>query len=63
MVAKIKETYLYEDYEIQLHKKRHNLKQKDLDVASYTEELQKTSPKVKGTRGRNHEGGKVSKWP
>lgn len=36
MVAKIKETYLPVDCEIQLHKKRHNPKQKDFDVASYT---------------------------
>ena len=41
MVAKIRDNYLPEDYEIQLHKKRQSLKQKDLDVASYTEEFQK----------------------
>ena len=43
MVSKIKETYLPKDYEVQLHKKRHNLKQKDLDVATFTEEFQKLS--------------------
>lgn len=41
MVSKIKENYLLEDYEVQLHKKRQRLKQKDLDVTSYTEEFQK----------------------
>ena len=41
MVTKIKENYLPEDYEIQLHKKRQSLKQKDLDVAAYTEEFHK----------------------
>lgn len=41
MVTKIKENYLPKDYEIQLHKKRHSLKQKDLDVVAYTKEFQK----------------------
>lgn len=40
MVTKVKENYLPEDYEVQLHRKRQGLKQKDLDVASYTEEFQ-----------------------
>lgn len=39
MVTKIKENYLPKDYEIQLHKKRQSLKQKDLDVAAYTKEI------------------------
>ena len=41
MVSKIKENYLPEDYEIQLHRKRQSLRQKDLDVAAYIEEFQK----------------------
>jgi hypothetical protein len=36
MVTKIKENFLPEDFEIQLHKKRQGLKKKDLDVTSYT---------------------------
>lgn len=43
MVAKVKENYLLEEYDIQLHKKRPNLRQRDLDVAAYTEEFQKLS--------------------
>ena len=39
MVTKVKEHYLLEDYDIQLHKKRKILKQKDMDVASYTKEF------------------------
>ena len=39
MANKIKENFLPEDFEIQLHKKRQGLKQKDLDVTSYTEEF------------------------
>ena len=41
MVTKVKENYLPEDYEIQLHRKRQGLKQKDMDVASYTEKFHK----------------------
>ena len=40
MVSKVKEQYLLEDYEIQLHKKRQILKQKDVDVATYTNDFQ-----------------------
>ena len=32
---------MLEDYEIQLHQKRQNLKQRDLDISSYTEQFQK----------------------
>ena len=41
MVAKVKEAYMPDDYEIQLHKKRQSLRQKDQDVNTYTEEFQK----------------------
>ena len=41
MVAKIKETYLPKDYEIQLRKRRHSLRQKDGDVTSYIKNIQK----------------------
>ena len=41
MMAKIKEAYVLENYEIQLHKKRKTLEEKDLDVNSYTKEFQK----------------------
>ena len=41
MMEKIKEAYVLENYEIQLHKKRKTLEEKDLDVNSYTEEFQK----------------------
>lgn len=43
MVAKVKGNYMLEDYDIQLYKKRQNLKQRDLDVAAYTKEFQKLS--------------------
>ena len=41
MVVKVKETYLLEDYEVKNLKQRQSLKQKYLDVATYTEEFQK----------------------
>ena len=41
MVAKIKQDYVPEDYEIQLYRRRQNLRQKDMDVHSYTKEFQK----------------------
>ena len=41
MVAKIKQAYIFEDYEIQLHRRRQNLRQKNMGVHSYTEEFQK----------------------
>lgn len=40
MVNKVKQTYLPNDYEVQLHR-RQNIRQKDLDVQAYTEEFQK----------------------
>lgn len=39
MVSKIRETYLPEDYEVQLHRKRQNLRQKELDVSTHTKEF------------------------
>ena len=39
MVSMIRETYLPEDYEVQLHQKRQNLRQRDMDVCTYTEEF------------------------
>ena len=39
MVMKIHEKFLIEDFVIQLHQRRQGLKQKDMDVASYTEEF------------------------
>ena len=42
MVDKIKETYLPKDYEVYFHRRRHNLKKKDVDVASYI----KVSPRL-----------------
>ena len=41
MIIKVKEQYLPEDYEVQLHKKRQSLKEKDMDGAIYTKEFQK----------------------
>lgn len=41
MLSKIREIYIPEDFEIQFHRKRKNLRQKELDVSSYTEEFQK----------------------
>ena len=41
MVYKVREAYMPKDYEIQLHQKRQNLKQRGLDVSSYTKEFQK----------------------
>lgn len=41
LVTKVKEKFLPKDFEIQLHKRRQELKQKYLDVTSYTEEFQR----------------------
>lgn len=41
MLAKVRETYIPKDYEIQLHKKRQNMRQRDLDMSSYTKKFQK----------------------
>ena len=41
MVNKVKHTCLPDDYEVQLHRRRKNLRQKDLDVQAYTGEFQK----------------------
>ena len=47
MVSMIRETYLPEDYEIQLHQKRQNLRQRDMDVCTYIEEFQNLSLRSK----------------
>lgn len=47
IVNKIKEAYLPKDFEIQMHKKRLNLKQRDMDVANYIEEFHKLSLRSK----------------
>lgn len=47
MVSMIRETYLPEDYEIQLHQKRQNLRERDMDICTYTEEFQKLSLRSK----------------
>lgn len=39
MLSKIREAYIPEDYEIQLHRRRQNLRQKELDVSIYTKEF------------------------
>lgn len=46
MCAKVRETYLLEDYEIQLHQRRQSLRLKELDVTAYTKEFQKLSLKT-----------------
>ena len=40
MVRQIQKAYLPKDFEVQMHTKRENLKQRDNDVASYMEEFQ-----------------------
>lgn len=47
MIAEIKRVYVPRDYEVQLHKRRKNLRQKEMDVCAYTEEFQKLSIKSK----------------
>ena len=41
MITKVKENFLPEDFEIQLHKRRKGLRKKDLDVTSYAKEFQR----------------------
>ena len=41
MTSKVKEQYLPNNYENQLHNKRKRLKEKGLDVETYTKEFQK----------------------
>lgn len=41
MLTKLKQTYLLDDSEVQMHRKRQNLRQKDLEVQAYIEEFQK----------------------
>ncbi|XP_059067896.1 uncharacterized protein LOC131858615 [Cryptomeria japonica] len=47
MVLEIKKQFVPEDYEVSLHKKLQNLKQKDMDVSTYTEEFHKMNLKAK----------------
>ncbi|XP_059073655.1 uncharacterized protein LOC131874339 [Cryptomeria japonica] len=47
MIALVKETYVPEDYGVQLHRRKQNLKQKDMDVSTYTEEFLKLCIKAK----------------
>lgn len=47
MIVEIKGVYALEDYEVQLHKTRQNLRHKEMDVCAYTEEFQKLSIKSK----------------
>lgn len=47
MIIEIKGVYVPEDYDVQLHKRRLNLRQKEMDVCAYTEEFQKLSIKSK----------------
>lgn len=41
MVAKIRQAYIPDGYEIQLHRRRQNLRQKEMDIHSYIDEFQK----------------------
>ncbi|XP_059068693.1 uncharacterized protein LOC131859152 [Cryptomeria japonica] len=47
MIALVKETYVPKDYGVQLHRRKKNLKQKDMDVSTYTEEFLKLCIKAK----------------
>lgn len=47
MISLIKETYVPEDYGVQLHRRKQNLKQKDMDVSTYTKEFLKLCIKAK----------------
>ena len=47
MMTLIKEAYVPEDYEILLHKKRQSLRQKEMDISSYTKEFHKLTMKSK----------------
>ena len=47
MKIRLKAQFLPKDYEVQLHKKLQNLKQRELDVSSYTEEFHKLSLRAK----------------
>ena len=39
MCVKVRETYLLEDYEIQLHRRRQSLRQKELDATAYIDKI------------------------
>ena len=45
MEALVKEDYVLEAYEVQLHTKRQNLRQREMDVSSQTEEFHKIAMK------------------
>ncbi|XP_059067541.1 uncharacterized protein LOC131858345 [Cryptomeria japonica] len=47
MKAELKRQFVPDDYEVTLHKKLQNLKQKDLDVSSYTQEFHNLTLKAK----------------
>lgn len=58
MMALVKEAYVLVDYNVQLHKRRQNLKQKEMDVISYIEEFMKC---VK-TKVKESEDEKVARY-
>ena len=43
----LRETYVHEYYEVQFHKKRISLRQKQMDISTYTKEFQKLVMKSK----------------
>ena len=43
----LRETYVLEDYEVQIHKRSMSMRQKDIDVSTYTKEFQKLVMKSK----------------
>ncbi|XP_057849726.2 uncharacterized protein LOC131060503 [Cryptomeria japonica] len=47
MKAELKKQFVPDDYEVTLHKKLQNLKQKDLDVSTYTQEFHNLTLKAK----------------
>ncbi|XP_059067510.1 uncharacterized protein LOC131858325 [Cryptomeria japonica] len=47
MKAELKRQFVPDDYEVTLHKKLQNLKQKDLDVSTYTQEFHNLTLKAK----------------
>lgn len=43
----VKEAYVPMDYNVQLHRRRQNLKQKEMDMSSYTKEFMKLCVRTK----------------
>ena len=43
MITLVKEAYVLEDHKIQLHRKRQNLRKKEMHVSSYIEEFHRVS--------------------